>query len=219
MTIFTWVPNFWGPISIPVFMSEESKTMDMKPVFNTITYTPKPNGDWWVMDQSHLGKDASKKNWDRIGIWVDKTSKPFSVRYYQIEPYGNGTKEIPPKVKCFVCHTNGPRAIRPDDSNNLGIKNKIKIQYLNLVMKAYGPVSISKNQIHPIRFSMEYANQEIKIPTCMKCHNTDSNFGRGKLYTQNIATIKNMINRGHMPPLGFKMTTKDHEILKIYLKK
>jgi cbb3-type cytochrome oxidase cytochrome c subunit len=62
------------------------------------------------MGQSHNGIHYTKSAWDRIKIVVDKATEPYTATYHQIK---NGI-EIELRAACFICHANGPRAVRPN---------------------------------------------------------------------------------------------------------
>ena len=71
----------------------------------------------------------------------------------------------------------------------------------------------TKRIARPFRFRSAYENEELKVKTCMKCHKNTGFFARGHLTRQNMPTIKFMLERGYMPPLGISMT--DEEKLKL----
>ncbi len=212
--------------------SEESKTMSGNAVFNKIKWIRLEGKDVWMMNQSHHGPSLKKEAWDRLAIVVDKTITPKSVKFYQLEPgpleWNGNQKKKPFKVACFMCHSNGPRAIRPNYSSTFsptGLKDRLKIYMWNLRIKSYGMVSehsshtkLDKKLIPPFRWRGQYENEILKVKTCMRCHKESGFMARGTLKRQNVPTIKFMVERGHMPPLGFSLSQNEKKELERFLK-
>lgn len=184
------------------------------------------------MNQSHHGaKGLGQNSWDRLAIVVDKTQNPKRAQFYQLEPgpleWKDGLKEAPFKVSCFMCHSNGPRAIRPNyDSplNPTAFRERVKISYWNLRMKLYGRVL--PHRIHaekvsslerPFQFYSSFETESLKVKTCMKCHKDSGLFARGFLSRQQIPTIKFMLESGEMPPVGFTLSQDEKSQLEKYL--
>jgi len=194
--------------------SEESKTLDLKPVFNKITWKPGFKKDIWMMKQSQHGTGFPDEKWDRIAIVVDKTKSPKQAEFYQLEPgpldWEAGLKKIEYKVSCFLCHSNGPRAIRPQfDSNQakLSFWNKMRISMWNLRVKTYGRVvASSKGGKVSFRYPGTSANKTLNSQTCNKCHSENGFLARGQLTRQNFMSIRFMVQNGHMPPPGFRLS-------------
>lgn len=212
--------------------SQESKTVTGNAVFNKIKWFKLKDKDVWMMNQSHHGaKGLGQNSWDRLAIVVDKTQRPKRAKFYQFEPgpleWKDGLKEVPFTVSCFICHNNGPRAIRPNyDSplNPMPLKDRFKISYWNLRMKLYGrvlPHSIhgekdSSLQI-PFQYYSSYETESLKVATCMKCHKDSGLFARGLLSRQQTPTIKFMLESGEMPPIGFSLSQAEKNQLEKYL--
>ena len=210
---FLWCDN-----SAIVFESLESKTGAGKPVYNKISFHPSADSETWLMEQSHLGLKASKEKWAKIAIVVKKKSRNQTAEFYQLMP---GTEDISMNLKpiglkasCFLCHSNGPRAIRPNyDSEEVKVSfwNKARITLWNFKIKSYGPM----NSVSPVslgkvfRYDHPKANRELKVKSCTRCHNSESFFGRGPLTKQNFMTIKFMIDHQLMPPKGHRLEKKD----------
>jgi len=212
--------------------SKESKTIEASPVFNKIRWFRFKDKDVWMMNQSHHGaKGLGQNSWDRLAIVVDKTQNPKRAQFYQLEPgpleWKDGLKEAPFKVSCFMCHSNGPRAIRPNyDSplNPTAFRERVKISYWNLRMKLYGRVL--PHRIHaekvsslerPFQFYSSFETESLKVKTCMKCHKDSGLFARGFLSRQQIPTIKFMLESGEMPPVGFTLSQDEKSQLEKYL--
>jgi len=204
--------------------SQESKTIEGKPVFNTISWFSLKDKDVWMMNQSHHGATASDDELDRLAIVVDKTTSPNNVRFLQIKPGPLIWSEdlinqrVPYKVSCFLCHANGPRAIRPDYDG--AVKNsfseKVKIALLNLKIKTHG--RLVENEQHaiedvdlkiPFRHRSKIDNDPLLVKTCTHCHNDTGFLARGFLKRQNFLAIRFMVESGNMPPPGFSITAKE----------
>ena len=122
-----------------LIQSRESKTLDDKPVYNQISYFTNKKQDVWMMNQSHHGLKAELQEWDRLAIVIDKNKSPKEVTFLQLPPgelkweEGLIKQKINYKVSCFMCHSNGPRAIRPDDKSlQVSTFSKAKIFVWNL---------------------------------------------------------------------------------------
>lgn len=201
--------------------SKESKTMGDRPVFNKIKLFQFKDRDVWMMNQSHHG--IKTELWDRLAIVVDKTQNPKTAKFYQFEPgpleWQENLPERPFKVSCYMCHNNGPRAIRPNYESPLNpttFKDKIKISYWNLKMKFYGRIlphpshdAMDLSAEKPFRFHSAYENETLKVKTCMKCHKESGLFARGSLHRQQTPTIKFMLESGEMPPPGFSLSFEE----------
>lgn len=212
--------------------SKESKTIEASPVFNKIKWFKFKDKDVWMMNQSHHGsKGLGQNSWDRLAIVVDKTQNPKRAQFYQFEPgpleWKDGLREVPFKVSCFMCHNNGPRAIRPNyDSplNPTSVKDRFKISYWNLRMKLYGRVlphvsHAEKDPLleRPFQFYSSFESEFLKVKTCMKCHKESGLFARGFLSRQQTLTIKFMLESGEMPPVGFPLSQEERYQLEKYL--
>ncbi|MBC7465775.1 MAG: hypothetical protein H7256_07270 [Bdellovibrio sp.] len=208
-----------------LIQSLESKTKEGDPVFNKISWFSFEDKDVWMMNQSHHGiATTTGSDLDRLVIVVDKTTSPKNVRFMQLKPGALVWSEelinqrVPYKVSCFMCHSNGPRAIRPG-YNGL-VKNsfseKMKIMLLNLKVKTQG--QIVENEQHaiedkdlavPFRHRSKIENDSLLVKTCTRCHNETGLFARGFLKRQNFLAINFMVNSGFMPPPGFSVTAKE----------
>ncbi len=210
--------------------SKESKTMNLKPVFNKIKWIVSKDQDVWMMNQSHHGSDADKIKWERIAIVIDKTKTPFQASYYQFQP---GDLEWSPKLlksrktyraSCFLCHNNGPRAIRPQN-NSVSLKEVLIIAVWNLRIKTYG--RIVYNPIHDqedkasgvvFRHHEKGDNDTLQVKTCMTCHKESGFFARGLLSRQQRGTIKHLVENEQMPPKGFSLNENEKKELRNFLR-
>lgn len=221
LLILTLLAGLRAPLALldPILIqSLESHTISGGPVFNRIAYFPGPHEDVWMMQQSHHGPEGPFDRWDRLAIVVTQGESPRTARFYQLAPGPlNGLvsgKPAPYRAACFMCHSNGPRAIRPDLSSvqaSLGIRQRINVFLWNLRIKTYfRTLSIADNEdvrhaeSTPFRYPGPVENRELSPPTCVLCHN-ESSWGRGQLTRQNFMAISFMLENGFMPPPGFAL--------------
>lgn len=212
--------NFEGIL----IQSLESKTKEGDPVFNKISWFSFADKDVWMMNQNHHGMAATGSELDRLAIVVDKTTSPKNVRFMQLKPGALVWSEdlinqrVPYKVSCFMCHANGPRAIRPDYGGLVQntFVEKMKVMLLNLKIKTQG--QIVENEQHaiedkdlavPFRHRSKIENDPLLVESCTHCHNENGLFARGFLKRQNFLAINFMVNSGFMPPPGFTVTDKE----------
>jgi hypothetical protein len=200
------------------FASAESRTSNDQIVYNEITWQWKDGKDIWIMRQSHDGIHTSKKKWDKLVIVVEN----HKSRFYQLaaghNEYTGKEKEVPFKVSCFLCHSNGPWDIRPMESSLL---EKAQVGLLNLRIKLYGRLgnlNTQENQIGdvPFRHPGKISNAPLTLPACMKCHKEDGFFARGPLTRQNAVTVDFMVKNAHMPPIG-EISAKERNYLKNFM--
>ena len=171
------------------------------------------------MNQSHFGLNAEKNKWERLAIVIEDKKASF----YQIEPgpleWSEDLikKQVTYRATCFMCHNNGPRAIRPDyDKLNISWADRVKILFWNLKIKSYGRILPSEEMLQadqnrkvPFRHPSDLDNQELKVATCIKCHNDNGLIARGFLKRQQAGTIEFMIEHKIMPPPGFSISEKE----------
>jgi hypothetical protein len=215
-----------GLDSRPILIqSIESKTKTGGPVFNRIAWTPGWKQDVWMMQQSHVGLAPPFHEWDRLAIVVDKTRWPHTARFYQIEPgelrWNPAAAVRPYRAACFMCHSNGPRAIRPDprsDRVRMSAWNRARVALWDLRVKTYGHIApdpvhdpalvdgaaVVAGKLTPFRYPGAFENEKLAVSTCLKCHN-DKWWGRGSLSRQNFIAIDFMVSNGIMPPPGFSL--------------
>jgi hypothetical protein len=219
--------------SLNIFESEESKALDLRPVYNKILWISTPSRDIWMMNQSHFGMNAHSKQWERLAIIIDKTTSLKTARFYQFTPGPLEWNENlinqrrPYRASCFTCHSNGPRAVRPQFSSPsapLAITDKIKISLWNLRIKTYGRIRYDESHnkedvalVPPFHFEGHGENDELKIATCIKCHREEGFLARGTLVRQHAGTIQRMVKNGHMPPTGFSLSKSEKKQLKDFL--
>ncbi len=203
--------------------SEESKSAKGGKVINRIAFFQEGSKDIWMMHQ----RDEKTTEWDRLAIVVDKKVKPHTARFYQFKPgpleWKENLPQEPYRVSCFLCHPNGPRAIRPIEGTQT-LAEKSKTLMWNLRIKSYGRVvphsshaDEDRTLVRPFRVAHPLENETLKLQSCTLCHKEDGLFARGSLTRQNALTIKHMVKSGHMPPWPVKMSKKEKQQLEMFL--
>ena len=202
-----------------IIQSMESRTTENKPVYNKIKHIKDGAKEIWMMNQSHFGPTPANEKWERLAIVIENKK----VSYYQIEAgpleWSEDLlkKQVNYRATCFMCHNNGPRAIRPaQDGLMVNWPNRTKIFFWNLKIKSYGRLTVSEEMLEadlkretPFKHNSELDNQELKVAACVKCHNEDGLFARGFLKRQQAGTIEFMLENKLMPPLGFSLAPKE----------
>lgn len=212
------------------FESRESKNSSGASVFNEIRYMPGRERDVWMMRQSHNGPELPRERWDRLAIVVEKGRRPRAARFYQLEPgplewSDANVRELPFRASCFTCHSNGPRAIRPNPrsaATPLAHWDRARIALWNVRIKAAGRTK--EHTAHaaivgartPLRLPGPFENEALAVAACVRCHN-DSAWGRGPLTRQNFSTMRFMVENGHMPPRGFSLSAAERKELEKFL--
>lgn len=218
----------------PVFIqSLESKTLDNSPVYNKISFQSSGQKDIWMMNQSHHGSKTAKDKWDRLAIVVDKNKNPVEATFLQLPPGDlvwddNLMKQkMNFKVSCFMCHSNGPRAIRPNYNEfDIPLLSKAKVFIWNLRIKSYGLIKENPKQFAideklavPFRHRLPVDNIELNVKSCTKCHSGENTWlYRNKLTRQNNISIKFMIENKIMPPPGFSISENDVKELNKFIR-
>jgi hypothetical protein len=208
--------------------SRESKTITGKPVFNRIRKISEPGKTIYMMNQSHDGVNAPPEKWERLAIVVDKATK--TAEYFQIESgpltWNPNAKQIPLRVSCFLCHANGPRAVRPNyDSQEalISLKDTFRIALWNLGTKISGRIEESPSEAKkdatsrfgkiPFRYRGALENQPLQVKACLLCHTDSGWFARGKLTRQHFMPIAFLVKNNEMPPPGFSLTLEERSEL------
>jgi len=217
------------------FESLESKTSALEPVFNSVTFRretlrdgTKRTADVWMMAQSHNGPDSP--DWDRLAIQVTSGPDGRKASYWQLRAGSldqfESHESLPYKVKCMMCHSSGPRVIRPNyDSRSYPVStwDQLRIALWNLRIKTYGPVSTEYPQGAGIfdrkaaedaglAFANPALNAALEIGACSGCHDDDG-WIRSGLRRENFLAIQYMVEHGLMPPKGFHLSRSDRETL------
>jgi hypothetical protein len=150
---------------------------------------------------------------------VQKTTRPFQATFQQFK---NGS-EVQYRVSCFMCHANGPRAIRPNwKSNHLSnsLKDKLAVMQWNLKIKTYGTIVAKKNDFvrtTPLAYDGSLDNEILKVKTCLLCHNDSkaiiNTIKRAPILRQHALAIEFLVANGEMPPFPFTLSA--HEKLQL----
>lgn len=204
--------------------SWESKTIHGDPVYNEIQFFPGRDRDVWMMNQSHHGAQVAPEQKDRLAIVIDKTQEPFRAQFLQLQPgplvweESLFQKQVEYRVSCFLCHNNGPRALRPDPQSSGSL---LKIFAWNLRIKSYGRIlnqeSGFQHQKVPFQFHDKVLNETLNVPACLKCHDDQGFLSRGRLSRHQVMTIEFMVKNKQMPPPGFSITEKEKQDLQLFL--
>lgn len=219
------------------FESLESKTNALKPVFNRIMFSQGTSGDIWLMQQSHQGLPTSDHEWstaDLIAISItDSATGQQRATFLQLTPAPleahqdqvDLSKAEGFKAPCAMCHSNGPRVIRPNlksADTPLSYWDRWRVFAWNLKIKSYGKVSVAPSPSEslgpvPFRFSSTAANKPLTVEACAICHKETGFLARGVLTKQNQPSIRFMVENGFMPPLGMQLPESDRRELMRFL--
>jgi cytochrome c553 len=207
------------------FESRESKNNDGGSVFNQIKMIWGWDKDIWLMRQSHHGFVADTKAWDRLAIVVDKTKSPAVAEFYQLEAtdgelaFDSPPKAIPFKARCFACHANGPRAIRPNwDSSTItpDLLDHVRLAIWNVRIKLYGHVNSVAGQTFnegvPFRSTHAVFSRPLDLAVCQHCHSKDGI--RNEILLEQVGTAYFLVKNGIMPPFPFRASENEVEMLK-----
>ncbi len=214
---------FWI-MSQPVeFESLESKTETGLPVYNRIQYYAGITKDIWVMQQHHVTASVptpAHEKWDKVAIVVEKWSG--KATFYQLAPGDNvfdeKTLKQPLKVRCFACHSNGPRAIRPNETSPMfaiGPFAKAQLVFLNARIKSYGHLESKSGSPGdaPFRSPLKVMSRSINLKSCNRCHS--ENGIRAPLLYEHLGTIDFMVKSKLMPPWPFEISARDKKAIEL----
>lgn len=206
------------------FESRESKNISGGPVYNRVRFERRGREDIWLMQQAQNGLAPAHEEWDRIAIVVDTEKK--TSRFYQLAPgpltFGGGAKEIPYKVACYLCHANGPRALRPflaSEKRPLSVRENLAVLLMNLRISAYGALKPHAAMLAPEKkFAARSAhlNEPLKLKACASCHSGEEG-GRAVLERQHFMPIGFLVKNQLMPPPGHSLTAEEKRELDQFL--
>lgn len=207
------------------FRSLESVTETGGPVYNRIRFIPGWKQDIWLMQQSHHGVDLALADWDRLEIVVDKTVSPFRASFYQL---ANGplvaespVRAIPLKARCYACHADGPRAVRPAWGARVGWVSRMQVGLWNLRIGWYGRV-LGKPGVEFVDGGVPFASRlgvlkrPLGLKSCVRCH---SDHGpRHELKIEHAGSARFMVEHGFMPPFPYRISPGDRAALEAMLR-
>ena len=203
------------------FESLESQTKEGKAVFNEVTFKKDGTKDVWLMRQSHAGLNAGLEKWDRLAIVVDPAKE--EAIFYQFKPgqkleFASQAEAAPYRARCYACHANGPRAIRPNFSSSeiqLSFPEKARIILWNLKIKTYGKLSGLSGQSlkkgSPFKSEFPVASRPLDLKSCTPCHSQDGI--RSPLRLEHVSTARFLIQKNIMPPFPFRANPGDLKTL------
>jgi hypothetical protein len=211
-----------------LFESRESKTAEGGLVYSRVRKISQPGKTIWMMQQSHHGIRLPSEKWDRLAIVVSHATS--TATYHQLESgpleWKEGLPEKPLRVACYLCHANGPRAVRPNFASAaapVSWKNQARLALWNLGVKAAGRISPSPLEAMkdhssraggmPFRFPDAEGNKPLTVKTCSRCHREGGWPARGTLTRQQGITIRFLVEEGFMPPPGFALNAQEKQEL------
>jgi cytochrome c553 len=132
--------------------------------------------------------------------------------------------EVEKKARCYMCHANGPRAIRPEWESapaSVSSWDRLRLTLWNLRIKTYGRFAATAQDVAPdFRVQSSLADEPLQVAACTRCHGDGSANGlhalvaRGTLRRQHYAAIDFMVGNGLMPPPGYGISEQEkREIL------
>jgi hypothetical protein len=199
--------------------SLESRTTEEQPVYNKIKFIKSGAKNIWMMNQSHAGLTTDLGKWERLAIVVENNKASF----YQFEAgpleWNEDLlkKQVSYRVSCFMCHNNGPRAIRPDQQNmKISVYDQAKIFFWNLKIKSYGRIHeneemslADQNRETPFKHRQGLENETLSVKICLHCHKEEGFLARGRLTRQQAGTIEFLVKNKIMPPTGFSLSQEE----------
>lgn len=230
MSVALGIPQGHAFFSKPLLMqSFESKTVTGDPVFNEITWFEFPDKDVWMMNQSHFGVNPSPEKKDRIVIVIDKAKTPKIAYFMQVKPgplvwsedlYSQKTIN---RVSCFVCHSNGLRALRMDPTGKaFSTFDWAKMNYINYKINSYGLVVEDERHavedVHlkvPFRSRNVFDNEILNLKKCAICHDGKI---RSELTRQNAFSIEFLVRNKLMPPPEYALNQQEAKKLQNFIR-
>jgi len=179
-----------------MFQSAESSEGLPYPITNRIHLIRKGIQDVWLMRQKQKESDGDNPaKWSFFAIVLDRTQTPPVSHYFELAPEAPEKKTWPkvlePSAPCLRCHSNGPRVIRPLQSQ-IGEKAKLMEQWNDSIAKI-GLVSHAGAK----GLSGKGTQDALPFGACTQCHNSSGI--RTALHRENITSIQFLVNHRHMP--------------------
>ena len=205
-----------------LFESLESKGKNDSIVYNKVYLSTESGKDIWLMEQSHGDLNAKKSDWDKVAIVVEKGEKK-RARFFQLqqgpEPISMNLRPVNFKAPCAACHSNGPRAIRPNFESpmaQVSYWDRARLFLWNLRIKSYGPMdSEAVGSQKP--FHLDAHSARLQVKACTRCHNAKGRFARNKLTREHFMAIRFMLQQGLMPPPGFGFSSEERKAVERFV--
>lgn len=170
-----------GTKSMLCFVSAES-SFGLGAVTNCIQEIPDGENSLWLMKQDIETKDRSFKN--LIATYVERRKDKLPMAYYlelerdQFDQSGR-LEATSYKVPCTMCHSSGPRLIRPTTLSlgRLEPREKTLLEQWNQKIAAYKIVETfvpTSEQRKRLVSENPRANEPLKLGSCLQCHNGSS---------------------------------------------
>jgi len=207
------------------FMSGESLSDKGNPVLNRVSLIEKEGYDMWLMRQyispkKTLPQDIPNwKNWDFVGILVDKTKAGKTAYYFEFDPKEVPTGQLPGlamfRASCANCHVSGPRVIRPKarESSAFPLKEtKAGLMTVwNQKIANYRVVEDYLSDHEATMFPSHSSQSEIlELEECAECHNKSNHSVRGPLRRKHGDSILYLVKHLEMPMIDEGESKKRH---------
>jgi len=153
---------------------------------------------------------------DLLAIVVEGKKATF----FQLDPNKsdvsvNSFAPISYRASCMSCHSNGPRALRPQKIISGGLLKPLQwvsVVLLNLRIKLYAQLKSVPYQtdakttasFHPLRKSQR---MHLGLKSCVKCHRQGGL--RAPLTNEQWWTAKHLVTSGSMPPWPYRISKED----------
>lgn len=190
------------------FESAESSTLSKEPVVNRIHLMPGARFDLWLMRQRQGGKDGwDPSRWSYVAIVVDKRPADAGVpeAYYlefAPEPVASGAlpRPIAPRVACYRCHANGPRAVRPMPSTIVPTLSREALARIAAWNASVAEAGVMRNHLTEAGdaakvYKSKAAMVTVTTPKCRQCHDPVSGI-RAELRRLHAGSISFLATHG-----------------------
>jgi hypothetical protein len=139
-------------------------------------------------------------------ITVDKASTPRKAYFASFAPErvaaGSLPRPVPFETSCLSCHANGPRAIRPEWSQDGPVPDASGLRRLadwNRKIASYGRIGSHLPSAHlEIASTAADAWETVSWPACVGCHNEGDGI-RGPLRRMHGGTIQALVRTATSP--------------------
>ena len=162
--------------------------------------------DVWCMAQRRA--DETKAQPSLLAITIAAATKkglPRSATFLQLRKTRAGTyKIVAPQAPCLMCHSNGPRGIRPERVERLPVPNEEETSIIagwNTEIAGTGeivgvdPRESGRIQMPPLHLLPSGGGAELKVGMCADCHRSGSGV-RSPLRPENEGSIRFLIGGG-----------------------
>ena len=165
------------------FASAESSTMSPEPILNRVQHLPLPGLDLWLMRQRQSAREgADEAHWSYVAILVDEEPQDGGrPTAYDLElaprPVAKGAlpQPIPPRVACYRCHANGPRAVRPMRGATLPPLDSGALALVRAWNASIERAGVVRNHLTDVGaaaavYALPAAMEPLPLAKCKQCH-------------------------------------------------